>query len=359
MKIITITFHRSLNYGAVLQTYALQKALKKCEYETAVLDYSRIINKKSTKKNLKQKLRTVIVSSLQAIHSKSRKIFKQRFEDFIKDNIILTDRYGTYTELRNNPPDSDMYLIGSDQVWNITYSYRAEFFADFAPENIKVASYAASIGRYDYRKEQLEKFELGLKKINPISVRENSAKDFLQEKFGRESLVHPDPVFLLDKEEWMSIAAQPQMKDKYILCYALTRSKLMQKAAAKLKKETGYKIVSISPTAVSLVPGDRNIYNAGPREFLGYLQNAEYVLTNSFHGTAFSIIFEKKFYNFTSDFYSSRITNILEQMSLVDRIPRSLDDVKSGQIDYAGVTLKKQQLADGAYEYLKSLGNLI
>ncbi|MBE6740171.1 MAG: polysaccharide pyruvyl transferase family protein [Ruminococcaceae bacterium] len=352
MKISTITFYRSRNYGAVLQAYALQQALISCGYETAIVDYCRVLN---DKKSLKQKIRQMALIALEVVHYKSRLRFKNRFETFLNENVKLTNRYDDYDALVKSPPQSDMYLIGSDQVWNITYRYRPEFFADFAPKNVKVASYAASIGRYDYNQVQLEKFEKGLEKVYPISVRENSAKDFIKEKFNKESLVHLDPVFLLDKEQWSKVADEPQKEEKYILCYALTGSSLMKKAAEKLRKETGYKIVSISPTAVNFINGDYNVFDAGPKQFLSYIKNAEVVLTNSFHGTAFSIIFEKEFYNFTSDFYSSRTTNILQQLDLIDRIAKSLKDVSLEKLDYKNVSIKKRKLIEESYAYLKSL----
>ena len=351
MKILTITFYRSLNYGAMLQAYALQQALLSCGYDTAVIDYCRII---TVKKSLKQRVRQFALNSLERMHLRERKKFKKRFNDFLNDNIKLTDTYCDYEQLVKAPPQADMYLIGSDQVWNITYRYRPEFFADFAPQNVKVASYAASVGRYNYNQAQLEQFENGLAKVHPISVREKSAKDFIEEKFNRKASVHLDPVFLLDKEQWSKIADERLKDEKYILCFALTRSELMQKAAKKLKKETGYKVVSISPTAVNFLHGDYNVFDAGPAQFLSYLKNAEYVLTNSFHGTAFSIIFEKDFYNFTSDFYSSRTTNILQLLDLLQRIPKNLDDVSLKRVDYSKVLPKKQQLVEEAYSYLNT-----
>ena len=356
MKILTITFHRSRNYGAALQAYALQQALISCGYETAVVDYCRVLN---GKKSLKQRIRQVALNALEIVHYKARLRLKNRFDSFVSENVKLTTRYADYDELLKSPPQSDMYLIGSDQVWNITYRYRPEFFADFAPKDIKVASYAASIGRYDYTHAQLEKFEKSLEKVYPISVRENSAKDFIREKFNKESFVHLDPVFLLDEQQWSKIADKPQKEEKYILCYALTSSKIMQEAAQKIKRETGYKIVSISPTAVNFINGDYNVFDAGPKQFLSYIKNAEVVLTNSFHGTAFSIIFEKKFYNFTSDFYSSRTINILQQLDLIDRIAKSLKDISLELPDYKNVSIKKQQLIEESYAYLKSLEETI
>ena len=160
---------------------------------------------------------------------------------------------------------------------------------------------------------------------------------------------------LLSKEDWSELCLDAPIKEKYILCFSLTRNELLKKAAEKLKRETGYKIVSITPTAVNFANGDINIYNAGPQEFLSYIKNAELVLTNSFHGTAFSIIFEKDFFNFTTGHFSSRTTSILSLLGLSHRALKSLSDVKISKIDYADVSKTKQELVDDAYLYLKSL----
>lgn len=354
MKILTITFHRSKNYGAALQAYALQRALVECGYDTAVVDYSRVINLKKNR-TLIGKFKLLVIKLLDVLHRGERKRFAARFEQFVKNRITLTKNYDNYESLEVAPPEADMYLIGSDQVWNITYRYRPEFFADFAPSGVKVASYAASIARYNYTEEQMAHFAQGMKGIAPVSVREKSGKKFLKEKLGIESEVHLDPVFLLDAEKWRKISKAPNIKEKYILCYALTASKKMEMAAKKIKQLTGCKIVSICASSHSFLSGDINVFDAGPEEFIGYIDNADMVLTTSFHGTAFSVVFEKTFYNFTSDYYASRTADLLKELSLTDRICENVDLVSCDPIDYSIARKIKNQKISLAYRYLESL----
>ena len=354
MKILTITFHRSKNYGAVLQAYALQRALVQCGYETAIVDYSRVIDPKKCR-SLTGKLKLFAIKLLDVLRRSDRRRFVKRFEQFVTERLALTEKYDNYESLEIAPPKADMYLIGSDQVWNITYRYRPEFFADFAPIGVKVASYAASIARYNYTEEQMSHFAQGIKGITPVSVREKSGKKFLKEKFGIDSEVHLDPVFLLSAEEWRAIAKHPSISEKYILCYALTASKKMETVAKNLKRLTGYKIVSISASSHSFLNGDINIFDAGPEEFLGYIDNAELVLTTSFHGTAFSVVFEKNFYNFTSDYYASRTTDLLELFSLTNRICVDANSVSCESIDYSVARKIKEKKISNAYRYLESL----
>lgn len=358
MKISTITFHRSVNYGAVLQAYALQQALKKCGYDSEVIDYARMNSSLFTKINFRQPMKAIkqlILNFLTVCHYSERKRLFENFNSFMNSYIKLTKRYESYDELCKKPPKSDMYLMGSDQVWNITYRYRPEFFAEFAPKGVKRASYAASIGNYKYNEEQLKRMAQGLNGISPVSVREESAAVFLRENFNMEADVHPDPVFLLTSEDWNEISIQPQISEKYILSYALTRNDLMQQAINKLKKETGYKVVVVSSQANKFVKGDIYIYDAGPREFVGLFQCAECVLTTSFHGTAFSILLNKPFYNFTIDYYSSRTTNLLNKFELTNRIPKSVDEITIHEMDYSKVNAIKQQYVETAYAYLRSL----
>lgn len=358
MKINTITFHRSINYGAVLQSYALQRALKKCGYESEIIDYSRFSTNlfiKINYKNVSKAIKQVVLNMLSLMHYNERKRLFKRFNDFFSSKLRFTKCYGSYQELCDEPPISDMVLIGSDQVWNITHRYRPEFFAEFAPSNVKKASYAASIGNYKYTDQQKNMLLKGLKDIYPISVRESSAKDFLNENFDIKANVHPDPVFLLNKEEWSSIAVSPSIKEKYVLCYALTRSDLMQKAMDKLKKKYGYKIVVVSSQPNKFVKGDIHIYDAGPCEFLGLFKNAECVLTTSFHGTAFSILFNKPFYNFTIDYYSSRTSDLLKKFEVTDRVPKTVDEIEIDEMDYTNANKIKEDYVKSAYDYLKSL----
>lgn len=354
MKILSVTFHKSQNYGAALQTYALQQALMSLGYDTAVVDYQRMVPPAKSM-NAVACLKQGAMAILERIHRKDRELLKQNFNSFISENVKLTPKYDTYEELESNPPEADMYLLGSDQVWNVTYRYRPEFFADYAKANVKVASYAASIGHYRYRAEQLEQLRAGLKKVSPISVREESACAFLKENFDLDAQVHLDPVFLLKKEEWKKLAVEPCIKGKYILCYALTHSRVLNEAAKKLKKETEYKVVSISASAINFTKGDINIFNAGPKEFLGLIFGAEIVLTTSFHGTALSIIAEKPFYNFTAAFYASRTSDLITKLELTDRIPTSVEKIVMEKIDYTKVSEKIEHCVQNAKEYLNSL----
>jgi hypothetical protein len=360
MKIDTITFHRSINYGARLQTYALQQALIKCGYESEVIDYAlrgpRIYQKINYKKP-GAALKKLAINLNTFINRRNICQVVQKFEAFSREYIRLTEKYDSYEQLNHSPPKADIYMAGSDQLWNIiTYGYRPEYFMEFAPTNIKKSTYAVSIANYNYSDEQISIIKNAIKDIPMLSVREEEARDFLLKHFNRESQVHMDSVFLLSPEQWDQIAIVPEIKEKYVFCYALTRNKIMQQVIDELKKKTDYTIVVLSNRSLKMVKGDRYIFNAGPREFLGWISHAEYVLTTSYHGTAFSIIYNKAFGNYTIPEYSSRTDSLLHKFSLMHRKNISATDLLNEAVDYVDIKPKLKAEIANSYDYIRKIG---
>lgn len=339
MKISTITIFNSLNYGAPLQAFALQKELEKLGYETELVNYAK---KKSTKyiklssSNLLRCLRQLILNCLILVHSKERDALLSRFQSFI-DDINKTKYYDTYEELLKNPPMADCFLVGSDQVWNLSRGNRPEFFLSFVKNGIKKASYAASMGNYKYSEKDRETLSNYLKDFVKVSVREQDTVELFKDKLLISAECNIDPVFFLSATEWKSHANITDKSNKYILCYALTRNKVMDKAMEIIRKKTGYEVVVLASQPNHFIKGDRYIYDAGPKEFLGYFANADFIVTTSFHGTAFATIFNKPFYNFTIDSLSSRTNNLLKMLGLENRAISRIEDLKFDTIDYERV----------------------
>ena len=239
MKINTITFHRTTNYGASLQAYALQYYLKKIGAESEVIDYVLLkprIFRSIQFISIKTVLRDLYLNLFSLIKLEKIKEKYNKFEKFTNNYIKLTRKYNTIYELKKDPPKSDCYITGSDQLWNMTYRISPEFFLDFGDESIKKYSYAISIGIYDYPDEKLNYMQNHLKYFQNISVREEEAKKFLKNKFQIDSQVDVDPTLLLGKDEWLEISKTPEIKEPYILCYPLLSNEDMQKVLDKLKK---------------------------------------------------------------------------------------------------------------------------
>ncbi|MDD3173224.1 MAG: polysaccharide pyruvyl transferase family protein [Herbinix sp.] len=360
MKTATITYHNVYNYGALLQAYALQQAQLRMSVDNVIIDYNHETNKiyhKIKGKSLKIWIVNIIrwlefVKDFFPIKSRCN-----NFENFSKNKLRLTSKYATFEELKNNPPKVDWYIAGSDQIWNVSINFKNAFFLDFGDRNVKRASYAASMGSYEvpvqFRKEMCEL----LNRFDVISVREAEAKIYIEDFLNKKGFVHIniDPVFLLSKEDWSEFAQPRKIGFKYILCYPLAGHPLLNETLKKLKQLTNYRTVIISTEVFTRVKGDINIKDASPEEFIYLLQNAEYVLTSSFHGTAFCTIFNKKFYSFVGNSVSSRITGLLNRLGLNDRIVRSPEDINTKEIDFTYCNTIISTEKDIAKEYLNSL----
>lgn len=303
MKIGTMTFFGSHNYGSVLQAYALQQFvvdlfqqhLSPCEY--------RIIGFRSAQQQAlyrppKADSPKNLVKRLMYLPYK-RKIDRQhdKFERFITERLSVTEPFSDPAALPERAADFDVLLSGSDQVWNVRakdfdYAYLFEGCKE------KKISYAASLGPLpiDRSRFDAERYAALLKGFASVSVRETQSREALGAFMDADRIaIMPDPVFLLSAEEWRKLESEPY-PDRYILFYCLEPSKAQIGLAKRAAKQLGLPVV---------ITGYRNkndwinpfvkIYDAGPYDFLSLIDRAELVLTSSFHGTAFSLIFGKPF----------------------------------------------------------------
>ena len=323
IKIGIITYHRPINYGAILQAYALQKIIKGLGIECEILDYrnSKLeeLHKKKTinSKNLKHLIRDLLLL-------KNHNIKYEKFREFLSENLELSDPLYCIEDLNRIEVNYNKFITGSDQVWNYKINNMdPAYFLDFTENKSKKASYAASFGVSDIPDELRQKYFDYLHGFDVILTREKRGADIITELLSKESHVVLDPTLLVSKEEWLKIAQEKySINEKYILVYAFGGSNNITNLAKKLSKNTGYKVLWISNT-YKLSNSIKYIKSAGPKEFLSLLINAEYVITNSFHGTAFSINFNKQFFTEflpESKGTNSRMEDILDLFGLKDRI---------------------------------------
>lgn len=340
MKIGMVTLHRVFNYGSVLQTYALQEYLKSMGHDVEVIDYKpeRFSNKRyydltgeQWRNPLKKILGLIITIPIKAIR-------KNIFDKFVKKYICLTNNtYRVYDDVVKNCGDKDIYLTGSDQVWNSTYNELIDptYFLEFAPKGRKRLAYAGSFGKMTLDKKEIEKTKELLNKYTRISVRERSALGIL-ESMGRTDGVHVlDPSLLLDKGEWLKISNSSKEYGRYVLVYNLNNNPKIKQCAKKIGEAKGIKVINI----VLRVRGDKgcqNEYFVTPNKFIHLFANAEYVVTDSFHGTAFSINFNRQFLCVLPPKYTTRLISILEVTQLKDRICEGELNVQKAlrEIDY-------------------------
>lgn len=279
-----ITFHSSDNYGAVLQAYALQQYIESSlKFTVEIIDY-RKNNKKEGPfvfvRATHNFLKDLVLSVVRFIKYPSLKRRHERFEEFRMDFLHLTpQRYVGTASLKHIRKD---YLIsGSDQVFNPRLKDYKAYYLDFDKGNGKKIAYAPSFGISTFSDDITRQILPLLTDFDILSCREESGASYLSKILSRPIPTVVDPVFLLKKEEWEDVAVLPKRK-KYLLIYCLSKGKRrqLQKIAKEIATKENLEIVSIE--------------NEGPREFVGYIIGADFIVTDSFHGTSFSLIFGKR-----------------------------------------------------------------
>jgi hypothetical protein len=361
LTVRTITCHDVYNFGASLQAYALMKYLESLGHEVQIIDYKSdyltfnlwAIGKKWNK-NLAVKLLYFSYVIPKRLGMKKR---RARFDIFTAQQLKLTPvSYTSFSQLKENPPIADVYFAGSDQIWNplLPNGVDRSFYLDFVPEDKLRASYAASFAVHEIPSE-LQSFVKGmLSKLDFISVRETTGVELVNSLGFNEAEVVVDPVYLLSNESWTQLSIAPAKKDKYIFVYDQENNGLLKKAALYLSKKYGYKIVAIE----ALYPmryAHTRVKDAGPREFLGLIQNCEICLTNSFHCVSFSLIFNKRFYLFkrTHLNVNSRMVDLLNYLDLGDSIIESFDNHwVVDDIDYKKVNVKIDARKISSYSFI-------
>ena len=320
MKVGIITFNRAINYGAVLQSFALKNKIISLGHECTVINYySEMVEKGASPFYLKNfSIKEILITILQI---KMRLIKNKKFKNFSEKYLDCSSELFDKETIQSQKNAYDAIITGSDQVWNYEITGLDEnYFLSFVSKETRKISYGASFGVSSIPKEYKQKYRKLLSHLDDISVRESSGADIVQELLGFHPEIVIDPVFLIKTDEWLKIAKDPCISEEYILVYSINKSKCYQ-IAEKIQKKTGEMIVGLQ-TPMSNRVKCKAIRDESPEEFLGWIKNAKYIITDSFHGTAFSIIFEKQFIFCNGGTGSNRLSRqrtLLEIAHLTDR----------------------------------------
>nr|WP_289765322.1 polysaccharide pyruvyl transferase family protein [uncultured Acetatifactor sp.] len=251
------------------------------------------------------------------------------------------------------------YIVGSDQIWNpdITCGLRKAYFGAFeSKKKEKVIAYAASFGGTSINARYDEKFARLVSHVDALSVREATAIPYVQKFYKGDVRAVLDPVFFLGKEVWQKAEKAPGRKG-YILVYVTESNEKMAEYARKLSREKNLPVIEVRAGQQGADKGFELDVTAGPAEFLGYIHQAEYVVTNSFHAVAFSIIYQKKFLAFAHRSLSARLQNILQVHGLEDKICHDSDNSDiDAPVDWEKVRQKTRDAVKESGKFL--LGNL-
>ncbi|MDT0606246.1 polysaccharide pyruvyl transferase family protein [Croceitalea rosinachiae] len=334
MKIGLITIHNVTNYGAILQAYATIQALSKYG-DVTVINYQK--NHLSHHMDLfrfKKSIRGIKMLGHDVLNFSSRSKMLSKFNKFIKQNMVLSEKVKREELLNKIDMGFDLYICGSDQIWNpeIVSSKNILdpiFFLSFAPKGSKKISYASSIGHHQFTNSEKPKVKEWLEDFNKISIREADGRQKLLEILPDKKVQQVlDPTLLFSKEEWLQKLNIPvkQPKEKYILVYSVPRTELIRKAILFFSKKLNYKVYSIDKGLIPMQKVDNQINKAGPKDYIELFANASFVITDSFHGLCFSINFEKPFAAISSKKVGNRQENLLELMKIDDRLMRNEKD---------------------------------
>ena len=327
MKVGVITFHSANNYGAVLQTWALQKVLRNYNIEAGVIHYHPdIIDRLYDPFKGRQGLAREINKIKQSIVNKDSVIRYNKYINFLKENFNLIGDYKTYDQLKSAKMNLDAYIVGSDQVWNDSHTggYDPAYLLEFAKEGKKRISYAASIGRDYFNPKYLDDYKRGLQGLDFISIRERSLIKAVEELVDTPVEVVLDPTMLIEKKDYDEIKKSATIKERYILVYMIEGNQMMVRFANRISRSLGIPLIQRRPAA-KLDNELEPFYTADTGEFLGLMENAEYVITNSFHGTVFSIIYNRPFISMLHSDTGSRTADLLHDLGMESHL---LYDVK-------------------------------
>lgn len=352
MKIGIITMHKVLNYGSALQTYALQKKLEELGYDSEIIDYE-FPPKKKSKITVRKIINDVIVFLRAMVLGFPQKEKKRRFELFYKKFYHLSrNKYNSET-ISLDPPIYDVYMTGSDQVWNPRHIDKdANFLLAFAPKGAKKVSFASSFATSQIPETHKDIYNQYLSDYCFISVREPSGLGLVKNFSDKEASVCCDPVFLLGKEQWDKIAdaSTVNFKEKYILVYAIYYMfdpyPELKEIIDHVQNQLQCKVIFLNGrTEDAFHKNSRVMKSEGPADFIQLIRNAEIVITSSFHGTAFSLIYEKPLMAIVrdNDKEDSRISSLLLR----------LGDEKSIVVYNRGCSLTKDELYDMKHERCK------
>ena len=360
-KIGILTYHRAINYGALLQGYALQEKIKECGADAGMIDYRSdfIENAYRTMWGLNKKKLSSWKYTIKGIHDVKTK--KKKFRAFGEKYLNLTKKYDR-SNVSATENEFDKIVTGSDQVWNMDVcgNDRA-YMLDYVKDDRKKASYAVSLGSYKFKDD-----EVGLiKKFNNISIREKGSCEYVSDITGKEGHVDVDPTLLLTGDKWEKVVLKENpVKKPYIFIYSVHPQNNMVEYAKKLAKEKNLEIYHLHNRVKKEMkePGVNLLFDCSPEEFLTLIHDAEYVITNSFHGTVFSIVYHRQFLSEleTRGGFNNRVWELLNALGINRRILEqkiyfdrnfNIDEA----IDWDDVEQKLAGLREGSVEYIRKL----
>ncbi|CCX66878.1 putative uncharacterized protein [Prevotella sp. CAG:1058] len=348
MKLGILTFHCAHNYGAVLQCYALQETLKKMGHDVEIIDYRPkflinvykwFIPRRFIHFNVNKIIRELSILRYR----------KQRYCGFCR---FMDKFYNIGSKINDNINKYETIIIGSDQIWNLQLTRKEgkPYWGEIPYYKGNIIVYGASMEDMNLTSQQELFISGALKRFSLISVREKQLSKFLEKYTNKIVPVVVDPTFLLPVEMWSKIAIIPSNTDKYLLVYQVRNNNKTKQISELIAKQLNLKIIMLS----AKVDADNSelCVGASPQQFLGLFKNASFVVSASFHGTVFSILFKKQFFSIKiGDGKDDRVESLLSILGLENRLISDINN-KIVDINYDEIEYKKQLLISKSLEIL-------
>ncbi len=367
---IVTHYYNSYNYGGLLQSYALVKELEKLNYEAYQIACKTPFEDSLFKNIIRHfyvffKIRLTKDRRNRLLRKKTKKR-KEACSLFMKKiNHSKPYRKGT---IKNCLKDFSIFITGSDQVWNPDW-VKSAYYLSFVPDKFLKIAYAASIGKIDLTQKELTYAVPKINRLDYISVREQEAKDILKPFINKEIKVVLDPTFLLTQKDWDLVSTPVLIDNSYIFVYLLGNNKVHRKTIKKYAKKLDLKIVFLPHIHFQYEPADENfadidLYDIGPAEFVGLIEKAKMVITDSFHGCVFSIIYHKKFWalkrhkDSEKENMNSRLYTLFSNLGLDERLLEDDAELSKeellAEIDYNVVNEKLEVLRKDSVDFLEN-----
>ena len=359
-KIGILTYHNGFNYGACLQAYALQQTVKRYCSNTEIINFESIdfLASREMFSRRPNHLKEIIKIITRIPYYKSLKQREKRFRQYEQDCLETTPIYRTEQEVIAAADSYDCIICGSDQIWNLGKAAGPAanliYFLNF-PKKQKRIAYAASFGNWVKEADSREKeFMPWLRLFDAISVREKTGVDYLRNK-GVDCVQTIDPTFLLDASDYDKICSPRLIDDDYILMFGWNVNADLISAAKKVQEKLNFPVYNIVPPPRGLFSGIKRRLDIGPQDFLSMIKHASFVVTNSFHGTAFSTTYQKPYVSVVSGTPDTRMKSLLEQLGLSNHlVPADSFDVDDlMRTDYSDVQKKKELVRESSLQFIK------
>lgn len=312
------------NYGSVLQTLATERVFQKLGYEVETLDYiQENLQMDSVWKVLKYggpgwkiKCKQIILRLLKRKNTRRAEIM----DEFRKKYIHLTKRYLSIKELEEDLPDADIFCTGSDQTWNpVLYGPSKAYYLGFVPDNKKKISFSASFGVKKLPSKDKSEVKKLLSRYDAISVRESSGLEILEDIGIKNATLVLDPTLAVNPELWNELSSERLIDEGYIFVYQLNTSDRFVDYVNKVAKKSGLKVVYVKSRLENRYNNATYVESPKIEDWLSLFRYAKYVITDSFHGTLFSIIYHKEFIDIYPPNFSARLESILCLLGLENR----------------------------------------